>query len=85
MSEAAEGHCLGIWASGPIAIPSQWSSGFIWGGVGQIGMQGGYAGDEGVTLQASKPFIDPLDEEARNSGLITQGEKSAWLNPGTES
>lgn len=40
-------------------------------------MQGGYAGDEGVTLQASKPFIDPLDEEARNSGLITQGEKSA--------
>ena len=55
--------------NGPLAL--------FGGGVGQIVMQGGYAGDEGVTLQASKPFIDPLDEEARNSGLITQGEKSA--------
>lgn len=47
------------------------------GGLGKVGMQEGCAGDEEVTLQASKLFIHPLDEEERNLGLISQGETSA--------
>lgn len=51
----------------------------LFGGLGKVRMQEGCAGGEEVTLQASKLFIDPLDEEERNLGLIPQGETSASL------
>lgn len=47
-------------------------------------MKGAYAGTEGVTVQASKLFVDPLDGKERNIGLISQENNVPDSKPAIE-